>query len=70
MIQWIVFPTNQKAVAKWPKRTSGADLPTGPKDPKSTVLTLDEEAVIVAFRKHTLLPLEFERKANDPGDRL
>jgi hypothetical protein len=31
---------------------------TGPKDPKSTVLSIEEEAVIVAFRKHTLLPLD------------
>jgi transposase InsO family protein len=28
------------------------------KEPKPTVLTLEEEAVIVAFRKHTLLPLD------------
>ena len=45
-------------MAKWRKRTSVADLPTGPKDAKSTVLTLDEEAIIVAFRRHTLLPLD------------
>jgi hypothetical protein len=49
---------NQKTVAKWKKRTSVADLPTGPKSPKSTVLSADEEAVIVAFRRHTLLPLD------------
>ncbi len=35
-----------------------ADLPTGPKEPKSTVLSIEEEAVIVAFRRHTLLPLD------------
>ncbi|KRB33000.1 hypothetical protein ASD99_19110, partial [Mesorhizobium sp. Root695] len=52
------YGINQKTVAKWKKRTSVADLPTGPKDPKSTVLSLEEEAVIVAFRKHTLLPLD------------
>jgi transposase InsO family protein len=57
-IRGIVFPTNQKTVAKWRKRTSVADLPTGPKDAKSTVLTPDEEAIIVAFRRHTLLPLD------------
>ena len=45
-------------MAKWRKRTSVADLPTGPKVAKSTVLTLDEEAIIVAFRRHTLLPLD------------
>jgi hypothetical protein len=33
-------------------------VPTGPKEPKSTVLTVKEEAVIVAFRRHTLLPLD------------
>ena len=30
---------NQKTVAKWKKRSSVADLPTGPKEPKSTVLS-------------------------------
>jgi hypothetical protein len=34
------------------------DLPTGPKDSKSTVLSIAEEAIIVAFRRHTLLPLD------------
>ncbi|WP_027038437.1 IS481 family transposase [Mesorhizobium ciceri] len=52
------YGINQKTVAKWKKRTSVADLPTGPKEPKSTVMSLEEEAVIVAFRKHTLLPLD------------
>src|SRR5215210_2687126 len=49
---------NPKTVAKWKKRKSAADLPTGPKAPRSTVLSLEEEAVIVAFRRHTLLPLD------------
>ncbi len=49
---------NQKTVAKWRKRTSVADQRTGPKEPKSTVLTVEEEAVIVAFRRHALLPLD------------
>ena len=39
-------------------RTSVSDLPTGPKEPRSTVLSLEEEAVVVAFRRHTLLPLD------------
>ena len=30
----------------------------GPKTPRSTVLTVAEEAACVAFRKHTLLPLD------------
>jgi len=43
------YGINQKTVAKWKKRTSVADLPTGPKDPKSTVLSIEEEAIIIAF---------------------
>lgn len=42
---------NQKTVAKWKKRTSVADLPTGPTAPRSTVLSIAEEAVIVAFQR-------------------
>ena len=49
---------NPKTVAKWRKRCSVADLRTGPKHSRSTVLTVQEEAVIVAFRRHTLLPLD------------
>ena len=49
---------NPKTVAKWRKRTSTVDLPTGPKEPGSTSLSLEDEAIIVAFRKHTLLPLD------------
>ncbi|HEX2236900.1 MAG TPA: IS481 family transposase, partial [Gammaproteobacteria bacterium] len=52
------YGINPKTVAKWKKRSSAADLPTGPKDAKSTVLSVPEEAIIVAFRKHTLLPLD------------
>src|SRR5205823_2502551 len=48
---------NPKTVAKWRKRSFVADLPTGPKQPSSTVLSIEEEA-IVAFRQHTLLPLD------------
>src|SRR4028119_1058368 len=49
---------NQKTVAKWKKHETVADQPTGPSDPRSTVLSLEEEAIIVAFRRHTLLPLD------------
>jgi hypothetical protein len=52
------YGVNQRTVAKWRKREGVADLPTGPKDPKSTVLTGEEEAIIVAFHRHTLLPLD------------
>lgn len=52
------FGINQKTVAKWRKRSSVADQRTGAKEPKSTVLTIEEEAIIVAFRRHTLLALD------------
>jgi IS30 family transposase len=52
------YSINQKTVAKWKKRTSVHDVPTGPAEPKSTVLSLEEEAIIVTFRRHTLLPLD------------
>src|ERR1700675_4788462 len=52
------YGINQKTVAKWKKRSSVADHPTGPKDPRSTVLSIEDEAIIVAFRQHTLLPLD------------
>ena len=47
-----------KTVAKWKKRSSVKDLPTGPKTSHSTVLLLEEEAIILTFRRHTLLPLD------------
>src|SRR5665213_497249 len=52
------YGINQKTVAKWKKRGFVADLPTGPREPKSTVLSLEDEAIVVAFRRHTLLPLD------------
>jgi len=49
---------NVKTVAKWRKRETVEDRKTGPTEPSSTVLSMDEEAMIVAFRRHTLLPLD------------
>lgn len=49
---------NPKTVAKWKKRRSVEDRRTGPREPRSTVLSIEDEAVIVAFRRHTLLPLD------------
>ena len=60
------YGINQKTVAKWKRRTCVAHLPTGPKDANSTVLTIEEEAIIVAFRKHTLLPLDDSLYALQP----
>ena len=51
------YDINPKTVNKWRKRSFVADAPMGPK-PKSTTLSEEEEAIIVAFRTHTLLPLD------------
>jgi hypothetical protein len=34
------------------------DAAMGPKEARSTVLSVEEEAICVAFRRHTLLPLD------------
>src|SRR4051812_29461715 len=47
-----------KTVAKWRKRTTTADPPMGPARPRSTTLTEAEEAIVVEFRRRTLLPLD------------
>jgi transposase-like protein len=52
------YGINPKTVAKWRKRTSLEDRRMGPKVPRSTVLSTEEETLIVAFRRHTLLPLD------------
>jgi transposase InsO family protein len=52
------YGINPKTVAKWRRRVSASDAAMGPKEPHSTVRTKGEEALIVAFRKHTLLPLD------------
>ena len=52
------YGLNPKMVAKWRKRATTADAPMGPKAPRSTVLRVTEEAIIVAFRQKTLLALD------------
>ena len=52
------YGVNPKTVAKWRHRENIQDAPMGPKQIHSTVLSTQEEALIVAFRKHTLLPLD------------
>lgn len=52
------YGVNPKTVAKWRKRTGVHDAPMGPKQPRSTVLSKEEEALAVAFRRHALLPLD------------
>src|SRR5215213_8164682 len=53
-------------VQKWRRRQTTADAAMGPKQARSPVLTLEQEAVIVAFRRHTLLPLDDRLYALQP----
>ena len=50
-----VSPTT---VQKWKTRDFVADARMGPKDSRSTVLSVEQEAACIAFRRHTLLPLD------------
>ena len=52
------YHINPKTVAKWRRRAHTDDAPMGPTSPHSTTLSVDEEALIVAFREKTLLPLD------------
>lgn len=52
------YQINPKTVAKWRQRQNVQDSPMGPKQVRSYVLTQDQEAAIVAFRRYTLLPLD------------
>jgi len=52
------YGLNRKTVMKWRKRAFVTDAPMGPKEPRSTTLSPEQEAIAVAFRRHTLLPLD------------
>ena len=52
------YGLNRKTVAKWRKRSFLHTTANGAQGPRSTVLTAEEEAMVVAFRRHTLLPLD------------
>jgi hypothetical protein len=60
------YGVNPKTIARWKARSSVSDLPTGPREPRSTALSVEEEAVVVAFRRHTLLPLDDRLYALQP----
>ena len=56
-------------MAKWKNRSHVHDAAMGPKQSHSTVLTREEEALIVAFQRHMLLPLDdclYARQATLP----
>lgn len=52
------YDINPKTVMKWRQRKSVEDMPVGPRSPHLTVLSVEEEVLCVAFRKHTLLPID------------
>jgi len=52
------FGINEKTVIKWRDRPSVEDLPMGPKERRSSVLSAMEEAAIVALRVQARLPLD------------
>lgn len=52
------FGINEKTVRKWRSRARVEDEPTGPKERRSSVLSVIEEAAIVALRAQARLPLD------------
>jgi len=58
------YGINPKTVAKWRQRSSVADLPTGPKQPKSTVLSIEDEAIIMTMAAFPAVPWTGRRCRN------
>ena len=52
------YGLSRTTVVKRRTRTTTDDAPMGPSSPHSTVLTRAEEAMVVEFRRRTLLPLD------------
>ena len=50
------YGINPKTVAKWRQRQFGHDAPMGPKEVRSTVLTPEEEAAVVASSDQNQTP--------------
>jgi transposase-like protein len=48
------YGVSPATVQKWRKRSATAGARMGPKEARSTVLTPEEEAIVVAFRRRTL----------------
>ena len=45
------YGLNEKTVAKWRRRTTTADAPMGPRQPRSSKLSEVEEAAVVELRR-------------------
>lgn len=52
------YGVNPKTVAKWRRRNSVEDRKAGPRNPRSSALSVEEEAIVVAFRQHVRLSLD------------
>jgi hypothetical protein len=52
------YRVNRKTIAKWKAREFISDERMGPKNPRSSLLTLDDEAIILAYRWRTRLALD------------
>jgi hypothetical protein len=52
------FRVNRKTIAKWKARESTADERMGPKNPRSNLLSREDEAIILAYRWRTRLALD------------
>ena len=52
------YGIDEKTVLKWRQRQSVEDMPMGPKERRSTVLSPMEETAIVALRIRARLPLD------------
>jgi hypothetical protein len=52
------YHLNPKTVRKWRSRTGTANAPMGLRQPRNTVFTEAEEAIVVEFRRRTSLPLD------------
>jgi hypothetical protein len=52
------YRVNRKTIAKWKARDSTFDERMGPKNPRSSVLTQNDEAIVLAFRWRTRLSLD------------
>jgi hypothetical protein len=62
------YGINPKTVVKWKQRTPVKDLPAGPKEVRSSVLSVEEEAVAVAFRRQWPKLIRFVDNGHWPLD--
>src|SRR5271166_7028585 len=52
------YGVRRKTIAKWKARESTSDARMGPTNPRASILTQDDEAIILAYRWRTRLPLD------------